>query len=151
MSIKDRIVIRCAMLDDSEACATLLTDLGYPATRAFVREKLERLAGGESDRVFVAVVDGEVVGFAGCHVLPLIHESENLCRVTALVVAADFRRHSIGRRLMHAIEQYAQDSGCLRIEVTSGEQRQDAHVFYEELGFHEVSRRFIKRLRSEEN
>jgi GNAT superfamily N-acetyltransferase len=148
---KDRIVIRRAMLSDSEPCAALLTELGYPATSAFVQEKLKQLADGESDRVFVALDGERVVAFASCHVMPLMHERENLCRVTALVVAADFRRHNIGGRLMHAIEKYAQDSRCVRVEVTSGEQRHDAHNFYEELGFHEVSRRFIKRLGGEKN
>jgi GNAT superfamily N-acetyltransferase len=144
--VKDQIAIRPAMLGDSEACAALLGELGYPATSAFVHEKLKQLADGEGDRVFVALVDGKVVGLASCHIMPLMHEPENLCRVTALVVAADFRCRKIGGRLLQEIEKYAQDSGCVRIEVTSGEQRQDAHTFYEELGFHEVSRRFIKRL-----
>lgn len=148
---EDQIVIRRAELGDSEPCAALLGELGYPATSAFVQEKLKQLANGESDRVFVALDGERVVAFASCHVMPLMHERENLCRVTALIVATDFRRHNIGCQLMRAIERYAQDSDCGRVEVTSGEQRQDARAFYEELGYHEVSRRFIKRLGGEKN
>ena len=146
---KGHIEIRRAMLADSEACAALLGELGYPATSAFVHEKLNELAEGEGDQVFVAVCNGKVVGLASCHIMPLIHESENLCRVTSLVVAAGHRRQSIGRRLMHKIEKYALDSGCSRVEITSGEHRPDAHGFYEQIGYAEVSRRYVKRLGSE--
>ena len=134
------------MPSDSKACAVLLTELGYPNTDVFVQEKLKQLANGEKDRVFVAVVRGEVIGFASCHVMPLIHEEHNLCRVTALVVARDYRRKNVATQLMSKVEAYARKSGCGRIEITSGIQRQDAHLFYEHIGYAEASRRFQKRL-----
>ena len=146
MTAKDQIVIRPAMSSDSEACAALLGELGYPAPSEFVCDKLKRLTGRESDRVFVAVDGGKVVGFVSCHIMPLIHRAENLCRVTALVVAAGHRRRNIGRRLMQGVEACARDSGCGRVEITSGEMRQGAHIFYEHIGYHEASRRFLKRL-----
>jgi ribosomal protein S18 acetylase RimI-like enzyme len=143
---KGHIKIRRAIPADSEGCAALLGELGYPATSAFVHEKLKQLANGEGDRVLVAVDGGIIVGLASCHIMPLMHRSENLCRVTSLVVGAGHRRRNIGRRLMREIEEYAQDSGCSRVEITSGAHRQVAHGFYGQIGYKEVSRRFVKQL-----
>ena len=46
---------------------------------------------------------------------------------------------------MDAVERYAARIGCSRIEVTSGDHReQDAHIFYQILGYKADCRRFIK-------
>jgi hypothetical protein len=34
--------------------------------------------------------------------------------------------------------------GCIRVEVTSGDHRPDAHAFYERMGYKSDCRRFIK-------
>lgn len=141
---RDRLVIRHAALSDSAALAGLLGELGYPSTNAFVRNKLRRLYGKKGERVFVAARQGRVVGFTSCHIMPLMHQVYNLCRVTALIVAEDHRGGSIGGGLMHAVEQYAKRHKCNKVEVTSGEYRDEAHNFYQRLGYREVSRRFLK-------
>jgi hypothetical protein len=43
-----------------------------------------------------------------------------------------------------AAEAFAWKADCRRIEVTSGDHRPGAHVFYERLGYHIDERRFIK-------
>lgn len=149
MTRRDRLIIRSARLSDSEALAVLLGELGYPKTDAFAHGKLKQLSKKKGNRVFVVVDEGRVVGFASCHIMPLIHEDNDLCRVTALIVAQDCRRGNIGRRLMRAVEEYARKSGCGRIEITSGQHRHDAHCFYERIGYREVSRRFLKVLGAE--
>jgi GNAT superfamily N-acetyltransferase len=77
--------------------------------------------------------------------LPLFHTPGYLARITALVVAATARGIGVGRALLAATEAYAWSTGCVRIEVTSGDHRPDAHAFYERLGYHVDERRFIKR------
>jgi GNAT superfamily N-acetyltransferase len=146
MTPGSQIVIRQAVPSDSEAVAVLLGELGYPKTDVFAHAKLQQLAKKENDRVFVAVEEGKTVGFASCHMMPLIHEEYNLCRVTALVVLPAHRRRKIATRLMNTVEQYAEKSGCGRVEITCGQRRQDAHRFYERIGYREVSRRYLKKL-----
>jgi GNAT superfamily N-acetyltransferase len=150
MTEKSRLAIRDATLFDGGVLAGLLGELGYPKAKAFVDEKLKQFTRNKNDRVFVAVYGGKVVGFASCHIMQLMHEECNLCRVTALVVAQAYRRRSIGRRLMAMVENYAQKSGCGRIEITSGQRRHDAHVFYDHMGYTEASRRFLKVLKPNE-
>jgi ribosomal protein S18 acetylase RimI-like enzyme len=144
MAVKNA-VIRTARVSDAQALAELLSQLGYPSTTGFVQKKLKKVSK-KDDRVMVATLHGEVVGFVSCHIVPLIHQSGNLCRITALVVADGFRNSSIGRKLMNAVERYAQTRRCIKIEVTSGQHRSQAHRFYGRLGYREVSRRFLKDL-----
>ncbi len=73
-------------------------------------------------------------------------QTGNLCRVTALVVAREFHGEGFGRELMAKAEQYARANRCIKIEITSGEHRTRAHDFYRELGYEEVSKRFLKSL-----
>jgi GNAT superfamily N-acetyltransferase len=48
--------------------------------------------------------------------------------------------------LVEAVEGWARQHGCDVIEVTSGNQRVDAHRFYEGLGYAEKRKRFVKSL-----
>jgi GNAT superfamily N-acetyltransferase len=55
----------------------------------------------------------------------------------------------IGRVLVHAAEAIAHQWGCLAVEVTSRRSRQDAHAFYQRLGYTDScqqSARFMKTL-----
>jgi GNAT superfamily N-acetyltransferase len=49
-----------------------------------------------------------------------------------------------GRRLVTEVEEFAWNNGCAGIEITSGDQRPDAHAFYEAIGYFQDCRSFIK-------
>jgi len=138
------IIVRRASSEDSSRIATLLTGLGYPADEKFARERLEYLSVREDDAVWVAECAGEVAGFLSFHVTPLFHAAGGLGRITALSVDARFHRRGIGGMLVAAAESFGWERGCLRIEVTSGDHRADAHAFYETAGYGLDCRRFIK-------
>ncbi len=98
-----------------------------------------------SDSVLLADDCGEVVGFVSFHTIPLFHVSSNLGRITAMCISPDRQREGIGRALLTKLDEIAISSGCVRIEVTSGDQRiDDAHVFYQACGYAIDSRRFQK-------
>jgi GNAT superfamily N-acetyltransferase len=123
-----------------------LGELGYPNTIGFARKKIKKLASGRNDRLLVVTRCGQVVGFVSCHIVPMIHQTGNLCRVTALVVAHEFHGEGFGHKLMLKAEQYARAKRCVKIEVTSGERRTWAHDFYRRLGYQARSKRFLKSL-----
>jgi GNAT superfamily N-acetyltransferase len=62
----------------------------------------------------------------------------------AMVVKNKYRRLGIGRELLIALETSARQRGCVRIELTSGIHREDAHTFYEAQGYSEKRKRFVK-------
>ena len=138
------VVIRSARNSDAPAIASLLTELGYPNSLSFVAHKIEQLSEDTKERVLVAVTRSNVVGVLSLHVLPLLHDADDLGRVTALVVAEEYRGKGIGGRLMARAEAVARANGCSRMEVTSGDERREGHEFYRRIGYKEVSRRFMK-------
>jgi N-acetylglutamate synthase-like GNAT family acetyltransferase len=143
--VTERPTIREAAREDRAAMLNLLAELGYPADPGALADRLDRLEREPSVLVLVAERGDEVVGLASLHVLHLI-ERPPLGRLSAIVVAEPVRRGGVGLALIERIESEARDLGCDRLEVTSGEWRDDAHAFYRALGFEETSKRFIKSL-----
>jgi GNAT superfamily N-acetyltransferase len=138
--------VRDAQTTDSTAVAGLLAQLGYPTAPSNVVVRLARLADDPSNAVLVAEADGDVVGMTSAYVRPLIHHDAAFARIACLVVDEGWRERGVGRRLVEAVESWAQERGCDVVEVTSGDQRLDAHRFYEGLGYAEKRKRFVKKL-----
>lgn len=128
------ITVRTAAPGDAERIAALFTDEGYPAGPSDIVERLARFDSEES-RVFVADLEGEVLGFVAVHALPRFEHSDRIVRIMALVVDAGVRERGVGRLLMEEAERFARDVGAAFAEVTAGHHRPDARRLYEELGY----------------
>ena len=136
--------IRPAVADDAARLVSLVAQLGYPANADFILEKLDQLSATPGTKILVADQEGLVVGLLCFSILPLLHVSGGLGRISALVVGSQFKGRGIGKSLVAEAEEFAWENGCARIEITSGEHRVDAHAFYEAVGYTQDSRRFIK-------
>ena len=137
--------IRDARGADAGAIALLLTQLGYPGDADAVEERLDRLRI-VGDRVFVAEVDGDVVGLAHLQVTPAIERERPAGKVGALVVDEAHRGRGVGRALVAAAEHEARLRGCELLYLTTSEGRDDAHAFYEQVGFAQTGRRYGRTL-----
>jgi GNAT superfamily N-acetyltransferase len=133
--MSDRVSVRHATPADAEAIASLLGELGYPSTVADVVSRLARLHDFPAAVVFLAEIDGAVAGVVTGHVFPSIHHTPVVAWLTTLVVGARCQRRGIGRYLADAIETWARGHGAVRVSVTSGQDRDGAHAFYEGLGY----------------
>ena len=138
------VLVRRAVDSDARAIAALLGELGYPATESETRGRVTALAARSDAAVFVACWGNAVAGVLSFHIIPLFHAEGNLGRITSLVVTKSARTHGVGRALVQAAEEFGNSHGCVRVEVTTGEHRPEAHLFYEKLGFGPVDRRFVK-------
>lgn len=141
------VAIREAGEADAPALASLLAELGYPASTDAVARRLERLARSDADVTFVAVVDGEIAGLAGLQTGLALEYDEPVAKLSALVVAEAWQSHGIGSALARTVEDEARRRACGLLYLTSADRRSDAHVFYRQLGFEQTGRRFAKRLR----
>jgi GNAT superfamily N-acetyltransferase len=140
-----KITVRPADAEDAAAIAACLAPLGYSTSTTLVAEKLSALMHSSSDTVLVAEDPNiGIVGVVSVHLVPLFHAAGNLARLTALAVAAGHQRKGVGRALVEAAEAFAWQRDCGRVEVTSGDHREDAHTFYRALGYGMDERRFIK-------
>ena len=138
--------VRDARTADSIALAGLLAQLGYPTDPTTAARRLTRLGEAGSYLALVVEIEGQVVGLATAYVQPRIHHDADFARIASLIVDQSWRDRGVGKRLVEAIEGWARDRGCDVIEVTSGNQRVDAHRFYGGLGYAEKRKRFVKSL-----
>jgi GNAT superfamily N-acetyltransferase len=137
--------IRDARAGDADAIAALLGQLGYPTAAGAVSARLERLAI-VGDRVFVAELDGVVVGLVHLQVTPLIERDRPAAKIGALVVDRAARRQGIGHALVEAVEAEARTRGCGVMFLTPAEGRDDAHAFYERIGLRLTGKRYTRTL-----
>jgi len=140
-----KVTVRRAEAQDAADIALCLAALGYGTSATLVSEKLSTLMASSSDTVLVAEdPTSGIVGVVSLHLVPLFHAAGNLARLTALAVSAEHQRKGVGRALVAAAEAFAWEHDCRRVEVTSGDHREDAHRFYHGLGYEMDERRFIK-------
>jgi GNAT superfamily N-acetyltransferase len=127
--------IRRAKSSDAEQIAALSGQLGYPATAAQIRKRMQGIKPDSQHAVFVAesVNDG-VIGWVHVSRQPLL-EVEIRAEVNGLVVAEGQRSLGAGARLLAAAEDWARKHGCKGMSVRSNVIRERAHQFYERNGY----------------
>jgi ribosomal protein S18 acetylase RimI-like enzyme len=140
------VVIRPATQADEGALASLLTELGYPATAASVRERLAHSLDSATSFLLVATVAGEVSGMISVELVPYFPTGTTICRITSLVVAKPQRGRGIGDELLGAAADFARRHRCSALELTSAPHRVEAHRFYEQRGFSRTGFRFFQSL-----
>jgi ribosomal protein S18 acetylase RimI-like enzyme len=140
------VEIRVAQRRDAAAAAALLGELGYPTTPDQAAERIQRIADDPSTWLVVAEADGEVAGLGALHAQNLIERDELGCEVAGLVVGERFRRRGIGEAMMVALEDEARRRGARFMVLNTAHRRDDAHAFYEALGYEHTGRRYAKRL-----
>jgi GNAT superfamily N-acetyltransferase len=139
------LTVRDARASDAEDIARLLEQLGYPTAPHVVATRLERLTV-VGDRVFVADLEGRAVGLAHLQVTPALERERPAAKIGALVVDEAHRGSGLGRMLVQAVEDEARLRGCALMFLTTAERRDDAHAFYERVGFEHTGRRYGRTL-----
>jgi GNAT superfamily N-acetyltransferase len=137
--------IRQATESDAPALVALLDQLGYPSTAEEIALRLRAIERFPLARAWVAEEAG-LVGLVTGHMLPSIHATAPVAWVTTLVVDSTHRKHGIGRALLAVAEAWFRGNGAVRVSLTSGAQRDDAHTFYSRAGYERSGVRFTKSL-----
>jgi ribosomal protein S18 acetylase RimI-like enzyme len=140
------LTIRAAEMNDAAALAQLMCELGYETTKSEMHMRLERIATDERCRIFVAVCRGKVCGMIGTLTYPSIEHNDPSGRIVALVILKMMRRRGIGRALIAIAEKDFAQRGIRRIALNTQLTREDAHKFYESLGYERNGFRFTKHL-----
>jgi GNAT superfamily N-acetyltransferase len=139
-------LVRTARLEDAPAIAELCGQLGYPSTAGQARRRLEQMAGFPYHALFVAELDGGVVGWAHVHAYPL-PELDLHADLGGLVVDEAHRSAGLGKVLLAAAEDWARSKGCAELRVRSNVIRLEAHRFYETNGYENLKSQYTFRKR----
>lgn len=140
------VTFRRAAQTDMGPIASLLTELGYASIGPDVVDRVQRSLHSETSWLLLAQSEDDVIGLIAAELVPYFPNGSTVCRVTALVVAAQHRGRGVGDKLLACVTEFAREHGCSGIELTSAHHRLDAHRFYEKLGFSKTSLRFFRPL-----
>ena len=96
----------------------------------------EAIDADPSELLVVADRDGEVVGTLQLSILPgLARRGATRAQIEAVRVRADQRGQGLGGAMVRWAVAEADRRGCALVQLTSDRVREDAHRFYEQLGF----------------
>lgn len=133
--MNDHIHIREAKLEDAKRiCELNKAALGYDYPEDKTKRRLKFIMARRTDRVYIAEYNGEVAGFVHGADYECMH-CDSLKNVVALAVDERFRGCGIGRKLLSAVEVWAEMSGCAGVRLTSAFSRTEAHEFYKHCGY----------------
>jgi len=133
-------------MNDAAALAQLMCELGYATTESDMQRRMKKISTDERYRTFVAVLDGKVCGMIGTLACPSYEHNDPGGRILALATLSTMRRRGIGRALIATAEKDFAQRGIRRVALNTRLARQDAHKFYESLGYERNGWRFVKQL-----
>jgi ribosomal protein S18 acetylase RimI-like enzyme len=137
MNIMDNIQIRRLKNNDISQLALLFKDFrNEESNLQKMVKKFDLLIENENYIFLCAVCESKLCG----HVMGIICNSlygncDPFLVIEDMIVDKQFRRKGIGKKLMNELDTIAKLNGCNQIILVTGEDRLEAHKFYEKLGF----------------
>ena len=138
--------IRDAELNDAPELAVLMCELGYETDATEMEARLELILTDPAYKTFVAIMDGSVCGTIGTLTYQSYEHNDASGRILALVTSSTVRRRGIGHALIATAEKDFAQRGIGRVSLDTRFTREDAHKFYELLGYERNGWRFVKQL-----
>ncbi|HLA96124.1 MAG TPA: GNAT family N-acetyltransferase [Pyrinomonadaceae bacterium] len=106
-----------------------------PLPQSYVRAFSE-IEADPNNELIVAEMDGAVIGTFQLTFTPSISfQGSQRCTVESVRVAEKLRGQGIGREMMLWAIERAKEKGSVSMQLTTNNDRTDAHRFYEGLGF----------------
>ena len=142
-------MIRHLTIADASAVHLLntVTEMGNADLEATASTLTRILQHPDQHVLFAFEVDGQVFGYIHAQIYEMLYSPNVLFNVIALAIDARHQGKGIGKQLLLAIEQEAMALGMDGIRINSGNNREQAHAFYEKLGYvsNRDQKRYVKR------
>lgn len=141
---EEQLVFRTAKRDDVPIIVRLLADDDLGSQRERYEEPLpnryyeafEQIDHDPNHELIVAETNGKVIGTLHLMFLPSISYQGGLrAQVESVRVAKECQNQGIGSRMMRWAMERAKQRGAHIVQLTTHNSREDAHRFYERLGF----------------
>jgi ribosomal protein S18 acetylase RimI-like enzyme len=141
------LTVRDARLNDAVELAALACELSYKTTDVEMATRLKTVLKDARYKTFVAEIGGKLCGMIGTVSHSSYLHNDFSGRIIALVVSSKMRRRGVGRELVAASEKDFLRRKITRVTLTTRFEREEAHRFYEKLGYARTGFRFGKNLR----
>ena len=110
-------------------------DFSEPLNENYVKA-FRDIEADPDNELIVAELDGAIIGTLQLTFTPsLSFRGGRRCTVESVRVDEKLRGQGIGREMMLWAIERANEKGCISMQLTSHNERPDAHRFYEKLGF----------------
>lgn len=97
---------------------------------------LDRFLKNQDGQLSLMYIEDELVGFTEFRDMPLkVRDNKQKVEVTSLFVRPAHQGKGLGKALVEHIKQYALENDRDRIVLYSGLELEEAHKFYEKVGF----------------
>ena len=144
------VEIRDASQDDLPAVLRILAESGIDGGESFTLEEarrhFERLRQRPGFRLLVAAVEGEIAGTYSLLIMDKLGKRGTPAGVVEDVAVLPSRQgQGIGRAMMEHARDACRRAGCYKLALSSNLRREDAHRFYDSLGFERHGFSFVTR------
>ena len=130
-------ILRLYAEDDTHrASALAATGAAASAATPAHAAALQVIQADPNNELYVAELDGAVVGtFQLTFIQQLSYGASLVAQVESVFVHSSARSRGVGALMMEFARAEAERRGALRIQLTSNVAREQAHRFYERLGY----------------
>ncbi len=129
------MAIRSLRESDAARIADLNAQLGYPSSEAQVAKRINLVAASVNDTILIATAgDEQAIGWIHLRGFNSLH-GDPMAEICGMVVDTEHRGRGVGTQLIAAAEEWARARSFGSMRVRSNEFRQDAHRFYQRVGF----------------
>jgi len=153
--------LRRARPGDWQGIRSLLDQLEYPGTEAFLKARVAAMVDHPDEVLMVYEEEGgggiagfpgeeepgRILGFISLHFIPQIALAGDFARISYFSVDSAARSRGIGQEMEAYCTRLARERGCELIEVHCHTRRVRAHAFYARQGYEESPKYLIKRLK----
>jgi len=157
------VIIRKATGEDSDVLIDLYKEfhefhvkgvpgrLKSPATydKEVLRSRLGEIMEDEAAEIFIAEMDGRVIGFAEVYIkeegLDPYRVSYKYAHLQSVMVTECYRRKGVGRKLLRFVEQWSKRKGSTELRLDMWEFSEGPLGFYEREGYRTLRRTMVRR------
>ena len=136
--------IRPANLQDAPRVKSLLDELENNVSDPLIFDSIFQEYLVDSDVIVYVAAHAStgVIGFVTCKGQNLLHHHGKVFEIQELIVTAAEQGKGIGRALVEATLHDVRTRGAKSLEVTSNKRRNEAHAFYQSVGFKNSHEKF---------
>jgi aminoglycoside 6'-N-acetyltransferase I len=141
------VQIRKAAVRDKTAWVDVRVQLWPESNPGELRDDVRKILEDANWAAFMAVNEGEVIGFIECSIRDKAPacETDRIGYIEAWFIAPEFRNQGVGRRLVEASEQWARHKGCTEMASDTTSNYPLSPAAHKALGYQEVKRKFYYR------